>query len=86
MAERKDAVPQPVGHMTLVPLSNLMKYALRQEGFKSPEHKHLLNLLKHHNDKAYCEALMTAGVIDSCERANKEKTTAHKTRTAGQPV
>jgi hypothetical protein len=55
--------------MKMVPLSNLLKYAFRQEGLNTPEHKHVLELLNLHNDKPYCQSLKKRGMIDDCSAA-----------------
>lgn len=56
-----DQIPQPVGHMKMVPLSDILRYTFRQEEMRSPEHARLLKDLKAHIDKPYCQSLMKRG-------------------------
>lgn len=70
----------------MVPLHNMLKYTFRQEGLGSPEHKHLLTLLKLHNDKPYCQSLVNRGLTESCDAAKAAVKKVMKTRTAGHPI
>lgn len=72
--------------MKLTPLPTLLKYAFRQEGLSTPEHKNLIKRLTAFVDKPYCHTLIERGIIGDCDPAphNKQKPKSH--RMAGHPV
>jgi hypothetical protein len=70
----------------MVPLHNLLKYTFRQEEMNTDEHKHLLTLLKLHNDKPYCDSLIKRGLISDCDAAKKAVVKEIKRVDAGHPV
>ena len=70
----------------MVPISNLLKYAFRQEGLTEDRHKHLLQLLQLHNDKPYCESMKRRGMLSDCEAVKHTHVKIDKHRTAGHPI
>ena len=77
---------QPVGHMELLPIHKILKYAFDQEDLKTSEHKALLKSLKAYADKPYCSTLLRRGLLTDCKRGKKFDIQMHKHKVAEYPI